>query len=346
MHRMSIDEVHSALFGVLTSVTDEGSAEIIATEVISTHLRKDERMNPVLELIEDIRKALDRGLPKPVTVMEKPAIRILDFHGCPGIIYMPQVIQWAVNTARTQGISATGIRNTGGVHTLSTWVARPAMENCIAIFAWNGGSYTTVPYGGREPFFGTNPMAYAIPTSSRPILLDMATSEIPFMNLMRALREGSRLGERQGLDDEGRPTTDPKQVYDIDRDGSVKLLPMGGGYKGSAIMLLLEVITGALVGAKMSREATDDPLTLEEFGGLYLCMNLASFCDPTEFKQRVTTMAAQIRASQPAHGFKAVRLPGDATFEREAAARKRGWLEISDEPFRALEELVRSRTSR
>jgi LDH2 family malate/lactate/ureidoglycolate dehydrogenase len=235
----------------------------------------------------------------------------------PGITFMPDLTEKAVVLAKEYGVGIVSIKNSGGVDALSPWLLDIPSHDCIGLFAWNGGSYTTVPFGSTEPFFGTNPIAYAIPTSDEPLLLDMSTSEIPFMDLMQAIQKGVSLPERAGLDELGRVTTDASRVYDIDTDSDVKLLPMGGSYKGSAIMLLVEIITGAFIDSKMAREATSSTQIPEEFGGVLVAIDIATFTSPSLFKVRVTNMIRQIRLSQPAPGFANVRVPGDKSYERE-----------------------------
>lgn len=113
-----------------------------------------------------------------------------------------------------------------------------------------------IPYGGTDGFFGTNPVFYAIPTNDEPILADMATSEIPFFEYSRAKKEGKKLPRIGRVMADGIPTDDPENGTE---EHEARLLPMGGGYKGYAVNLLIEVMTGNLVrsfsgGAAKSKE--------------------------------------------------------------------------------------------
>lgn len=337
---IKIEELTRRLTAAWSAVTDAKSASYIAEKIVITALRKDSRMNPIRESLQDL--AITRGLHRHdiKTISSKGSSRVYDFGGCPGITHLKKINDEAVKLAKQYGLAALGIRNTGGIHSLSTWVIGIPEHDCIGFFAWNGGSYTTVPYGSREPFFGTNPIAYSIPTLTNPIVLDMSTSEIPFMNLMKAIHNNEPLGPRQGLDDAGRETTDPRKVYDIENDGAVKLSPVGAGHKGSAIMIFLEILTGSFVGAKMSREATDDPFTPSEFGGLFMCFDLKAFCEPQTFKENVSRMTSQIRASNPAFGFHEVQIPGDHEFEREQENKRRGTILLDDDLIVQLNSLI------
>lgn len=335
-----IADIRIGLQRAWESVTDADNAQYIAERVVATHMRKDARINAIRESLEDLEKCLQLSQLDITLVRDSRATRVYDFNKVPGILHMKRINDEAVDLAKAYGVSAIGIGNTGGVHTLDTWVTGVAERDLIGAFAWNGGSYGVVAYGSAEPFFGTNPIAYAIPTNDRPIILDMATSEIPFMNLVSAIKQGKMLEYGRGVDEEGRPTRDPNEVYDLEADTDCRLLPMGAGYKGSAIMLLVEVLTGALVGATMSREAIEDP-AVDEFGGIFFCIDISSFTDLSSFKSRVSTMAQQIRQSKPAHGLTEVSLPGDGGYKRERRIVEQGFIVLEDELVNRINELGR-----
>ena len=66
--------------------------------------------------------------------------------------------------------------------------------------------------------------------------------------VMVAARDGHKVPLGTGLNKEGKETTDPKEIT----KGGV-LLPFGG-YKGSAIAMMVELLAGALVGETFSYE--------------------------------------------------------------------------------------------
>jgi ureidoglycolate dehydrogenase (NAD+) len=336
MTTIAIADLEQLVSAAWAKVTPAENAEYISNAVVRAALQKDDRLNPIAGTVKDLASFASSDRRSMTKVSAHAASAVYDLNGCPGIAFMRAIQSEAEAMAREHGISAIGLRNSSGIHELSSWVELPPARGFIAIFAWNGGSYTTVPYGGREPFFGTNPIAYGIPTQGDPIILDMSTSEIPFVSLNAALRGGHAIPAGSGLDPDGKVTTDPNEVYKPSVNEDVRLLPMGGGYKGSAIMLLMEVLTGALVGAKMSREATDDPWIPEEFGGLYICIDPSRFTAPDQFLSSVTGMIEAIRGSRPADGFGRVVVPGDGSRARERDARARGSLEVPEDVIEKL----------
>ena len=68
----------------------------------------------------------------------------------------------------------------------------------------------------------------------------MATSQVAVNKIFNARDEGRTIPEGWGVDAEGRTTTDPGQVY-----AGVPL----GGYKGYALALVVEVLSGVLSGS-------------------------------------------------------------------------------------------------
>ena len=335
--RISVGELSDLLARAWERIVSKDGACKIANAIVRTALQKDNRVNPVEDSVEDLQKAV-RIQTKCIEVANWGAVRSYDLCGMPGITFMPELVEKTVSLAKEYGVGLVSLKNSGGVDTLSTWLLDIPNHDCIGMFVWNGGAYTTVPFGSTEPFFGTNPIAYALPTSEEPVLLDMSTSEIPFMNLMRAIHDRVPLPDRAGLDELGRPTTDPQQVYDVAADSDVKLLPMGGGHKGSAIMLLIEVLTGALIDSKMAREANSATQREEEFGGLLAAIDIGAFTSPALFRGRMTKMLRQIRSSRPALGSNSVRVPGDGSYERERERLHSGTICL-DQPL--LEELRR-----
>lgn len=104
------------------------------------------------------------------------------------------------------------------------------------------------PHGGRAPCYSPNPIAAGIPTDGEPILIDVSMSTTASGLCRRLATAGERLPDAWLIDPEGRPTDDPRVLYE-GRGGSLQ--PLGGvdlGYKGYALGLLVEALTNALGG--------------------------------------------------------------------------------------------------
>jgi LDH2 family malate/lactate/ureidoglycolate dehydrogenase len=336
---MKVQEARDALLAAFRHVDPPTDAERTTDAIVDAALRKDDRMSPIREAAVDLEKFRDRGNPVAHQRGGAGAVDLFDLNGAPGLCYFTPIVDRVRDLTNEYGVGVVGIRNTGGIHSLSPWVNALGEEGYPALFLWNGGSYTTVPYGSTEPFFGTNPLAYAIPTDDRAIVADFSTSQIPFMNFWKAYQSKSPIPQGAGMNKEGDDSIDPADVFDEDGDGFVRLRPMGGGPKGSALMLLIEVLTGAMVGGRMGRRGTDDPFTPEEFGGTILAFNPSFFGTDKNFTSEVTELTDGIRGSTPARGVSSVELPGDGEYAREQSRRAEDEISLDADTIQRLKAL-------
>jgi len=116
-------------------------------------------------------------------------------------------------------------------------------------FACTSYKPMVAPAGAKKALFGTNPISFAWPRPGKtPVVYDMATAAMAMGEVMVAARDGHTVPLGTGLNKDGKETTDPKEIS----KGGV-LLPFGG-YKGSAIAMMVELLAGALVGENFSYE--------------------------------------------------------------------------------------------
>ncbi len=130
---------------------------------------------------------------------------------------------------------------------------------------------------------------------------------------MIAAREGRRLPAGVGLDAQGAATTDPQAII----DGGV-LVPFGG-YKGSAIALMVELLAAGLIGQAFSYEAKEND---NGDGGPPRGGEFILAMDPTRFGDRDWLVHGE-RFLERLSGMQGVRLPGDRRYanrERNAEA--------------------------
>ena len=125
-------------------------------------------------------------------------------------------------------------------------------EKGLVAFACTSYKPAVAPAGAIKPLFGTNPISFAWPRPGKtPVVYDMATASMAMGEVQVAKREGHKVPLGTGLTKDGKETTDPAAIA----DGGV-LLPFGG-YKGSAIAMMVELMAGALVGDNFSFETAN-----------------------------------------------------------------------------------------
>jgi len=209
-----------------------------------------------------------------------------------------------VAAARSQGIAMMGIANAYACGVLGYFTDRLARQGLVALMFANASS-TMAPWGGRQPFFGTNPWSMAAPRAGSPLVIDASSSATAFVNLAQAAQEGRPIPAHWALDDQGRPTTDPLAAL----SGSIA---PAGGHKGSALALMVEVLAAGLTGARFSHQASslgDDLGGPPRLGQTLIAIR----ADSGGFAERIDTLLADMIA-QPG-----VRIPG----ERRHANRRR-----------------------
>ena len=162
-------------------------------------------------------------------------------------IGLPAVIDLAKKT----GVAVLAITNSH--HMAALWPETEAIaEAGLVGFACTSYKPSVAPAGATKPLFGTNPISFAWPRLGKtPVVYDMATASMAMGEVQVAKREGHKVPLGTGLNKHGKETTDPGEIA----DGGV-LLPFGG-YKGSSIAMMVELLAGALLGEWFSFETKE-----------------------------------------------------------------------------------------
>ena len=156
-----------------------------------------------------------------------------------------------VELAKKNGVAILAV--TKSHHMAALWPETEFIAEAGLIgFACTSYKPMVAPAGATQPLFGTNPISFAWPRKNNtPVVYDMATASMAMGEVQVAAREGHKVPVGTGLDKDGKNTDEPKKIV----DGGV-LLPFGG-YKGSAISMMVELLAGALLGEWFSFEAQE-----------------------------------------------------------------------------------------
>lgn len=230
--------------------------------------------------------------------------------------------------ARRDGVALLSIRNSHHFSALWPDVEPFADEGLLALAMVNSFA-CTAPFDAKLPVFGTNPVAFAAPCEGMaPMVVDMATSAIANGDVQIAAREGFSLPPGHGIDRDGEPTINPHAVL----DGGALLT--FGGYKGSAISMLVEMMSAALTGGKFSFEVdwSAYPGAQTPHTGQTIILIDPDCGRNAQFGARVRQLADRLRLA------KVSRLPGDRRMLTRARSMAEGiYLHQSDmEKLKAL----------
>jgi ureidoglycolate dehydrogenase (NAD+) len=107
----------------------------------------------------------------------KPSLALVDAKGAAGHVSMKYAAERALEIAGAEGVAVVGVKNNSHCGALAYYVDMALKARKAALVCGNVNKLV-VPFGGAEPFFGSNPLAFGYPGEREDILLDMATSEV------------------------------------------------------------------------------------------------------------------------------------------------------------------------
>lgn len=256
-------------------------------------------------------------------VRETATVTVLDGHHGYGQIVGEQAVQAAIDKAARHGIALSALRNAAHLGRLGDWAEMAAAAGMASLHFVNatGIPLRVVPHGGRDGRGTTNPIAMGVPVGDGPpVILDFATSATAEGKVRVARNKGVQIPPDCLVDAEGRPTTDPNQLY---TDPPGNLLPFGGavsGHKGGALWLMVDLLAGGFTGGGCSRP----PETTPRFSSNMLSIVIApaAFAEADGLAGELRRYVDFVKSSRPRAPGGEVLLPGEperrARAEREA----------------------------
>ena len=278
----------------------------------------------VCATLDMLRTGKVDGRAVPMSSRPRPAILAID--AAHGFAYpaIDLAIAGLPAIARQQGIAAAPIRRSNHCGVAGHHAERLAEAGLVAlVFANTPGAIA--PWGGRDPAFGTNPIAFAAPLQGRPpVVVDLSVSKVARGKIIAAKQRGEPIPQGWALDGQGRDTTDPVQAL------SGTMVPMAGA-KGAALAFMVETLAACLVGANLAFEASsffDGDGPPPATGQLVIAIDPLAF-GHDGFAERIAALCAMIEAQEGA------RLPGARRLRLRQAAFRDG-IAVSAEVARLL----------
>jgi LDH2 family malate/lactate/ureidoglycolate dehydrogenase len=223
----------------------------------------------------------------------------------------------AIRLASQQGIGMVVARESNHFGAAAWWAQKMRDAGQIGIVMCNA-SPIVPPWQGKKGRLGTNPICMSVPG---PWLLDMATTTVAAGKIFKAFVNGvPEIPAGWAFDSEGVPTTETEKAY----HGGM-LMPLGG-YKGSGLAVMVEILCAVLGGGAM----------LDEVGGIryrgrkvrvsqmYLAIDIARFMPRDEFTARMERLVSVLKSTAPAPGYDEVLVAGDPEWRIEAERRENG----------------------
>ncbi|HLY20360.1 MAG TPA: Ldh family oxidoreductase [Bryobacteraceae bacterium] len=293
-------------------------ARLMAESLVSANLRGVDSHG--VQLLPYYIEQAERGDMHPSAegrvVSKSGACLLYDGGNGPGQCTAEACCAHAVRLARGHGMGMVTARNSNHFGATAFWGQKISAAGMIGMVMCNA-SPIVAPWQGKEPRLGTNPICMSVPG---PWLLDMATTTVANNRIFKALMNGEEtIPPGWAMDREGVPTTST--------EAAVRGLPMPlGGYKGSGLAMMAEILCGLLSGGAMSTEVggiriEGRPTRVSQ---MFLAVDVRRFMPLEEFSQRIEQLVATVKSSAPAQGYGEVLVAGEPEWRAEAERRRNG----------------------
>jgi LDH2 family malate/lactate/ureidoglycolate dehydrogenase len=309
--------------GILKAVgAPEQGAQLVADALVAASLRGTDS-HGILLLPAYVRQ-IEEGDMDPQAqghvVSESGGCVVYDGENGIGHVISRICCGHAVRLARECGIAMVVARNSNHFGVAAYW-AQMISDGGMAGIVMCNASPRVPPWQGKEGRTGTNPLCMSLPVPPPGSwLLDMATTTVAANKIYSAAAKGQReIPPGWAMDSDGVPTTDAETAI------NGLLMPLGG-YKGSGLALMVEILCAVLSGGAMSTDV----------GGLYirgrptrvsqmfLAIDVTRFMPLEEFRARIGSLVQHVKSAAPAKGYTEVMVAGDPEWRAQEIRRREG----------------------
>jgi len=242
------------------------------------------------------------------------------FHGDNGVgqYVANEALDDAINMAKNSGVAVVGLSRVSHTGALSYYVQKIAENDLIGISMCQSDPMA-VPFGGAEVYYGTNPIAFSAPRANgKPIVFDMATTVQAWGKILDARSKNKSIPDSWAVDSEGNSTTNAHEVSG--------LLPISGP-KGYGLMMMVDMLSGVLLGRPFGKEVSsmyDDLSKGRELGQLFIIIDPDRFAGIDQFKSNVEQTVGELHGIKPSEGFDQVYYPGEINLNNYEQSEENG----------------------
>ncbi|RYD04137.1 malate dehydrogenase [Desulforamulus aquiferis] len=265
-----------------------------------------------------------------------PAVANIDGDNGLGQLVGVKAMDVAIELAKEAGVGSVAVKHSNH-YGASSYFCKQASAAGMVGLAFTNTPSGIPPWGGKEAYFGTNPIAFGFPGKEQPVVVDMSSSIVARGNIILAAKQGKPIPEGWAIDKDGLPTTDAKAAL----DGAV--LPMAGP-KGYAMALAVEAMSGVLSGSAVGKEVGwiyDESTKPVDIGHFFIAMDVSKFMPMNEFLGRMDQMITEIKGSPKAAGTDEIFIPGERRFNK-AKIRQQEGIPVTDQLLAELNQLAQS----
>lgn len=221
-----------------------------------------------------------------------------------GMVVGVHAMREAITRAREQGMACVTVRRSNHFAMAAYYSMLASAQNMIGISMTNTNPGMP-PFGSKTPYLGSNPIAFAAPgPAGEEVVLDMATSQVAWGKIAQAARQGKEIPLNWAADRDGNPTSDP---------GEARMVMPLGGYKGYALAMMVDILSGVLSGAAFGGHVAFDstePYQPQNAGHFFAAIDIAKIMPMDEFQLRLGQMVAEIHSGERAANVERIYVPG------------------------------------
>lgn len=263
---------------------------------------------------------------------ETPAALLIEADHAFGPVVTTLAMRRVMAKATQVGVGWAVIRNTTHQGAMG-YYALMAAEAGMAGLAIVCNPPNMAPTGAKAAGVHNSPIAIAVPAKRYgALVLDMATSVAAFGKIQLAIDKGTPIPQGWALDQDGNPTTDPRQA---------RILLPAGGYKGYGLALMFECLSSLLAGNPLLEPILLHTGTVRPGtqNSVVAAVNIAAFGEVEDYREHVDRLIEGIKALPKAEGVEEIMVPGEPE-RRVLAERQAQGIPLPEGTVRNLREVA------
>ena len=334
MNKISLLKIIKRIFikyGLSNSHSQISANALINAELVGAHSHGLSRLKMYCDRI--VKKVIN---PKPKIKIKKisQSISHIDADNSIGFVAADIGIKKAIDNAKKTGIGFVAVKNSGHYGLSSYYIEQAVKKNLIGMCFTNAPP-AIAPHGARKSLFGTNPICFGAPTSSKvPFILDTSVSMINRGKIRVAAKTGEKLPLGVALDKFGNITTDAKKAL------KGVQLPIAG-FRGSGLAWMVDILSGVLTGGNHGgkvKDPFDDFSGPQNIGHLFIVFKPNLFVN--NYNQRIKDNIKRVKKLPKIKGTKEILYPGENKYKRYKTGLKNN-IKVSNNIKKDLESLLK-----
>jgi LDH2 family malate/lactate/ureidoglycolate dehydrogenase len=265
---------------------------------------------------------------KPRVVRENAATALIDADAGLGHFASVMGMNLAIDKAKAQGIGAVSVFNSHHFGAAGYYAAMAAKLGLLGLVTSSARGIMVVPTRAAVPVLGTNPIAFAAPTSrNNPFHLDIATATVAANKVKVYDLNAKPIPSGWVSDERGEPIRDAALAMDYlwkrDVGGLTPLgsTPAMASHKGYGLSMMAHILGAVLSGGAFppilaKTRGASDP---DNVGHFFLAIDPSAFRLDGAFESELDAIIDVLHASQPLDEAEPVLVAGDP----EVATRSR-----------------------